>query len=106
MCIRDSNKPIYGSDDDYDACCDDDDEYGDCDCDEETDLDSLAIRNYVENKHENEQNPTLKQFQSRMQGSELTCGEILDIVRDFGYYVCENYGSPRSMWLVEPNPNQ
>lgn len=106
--VYEANKPIYGSDadDDYNACCDDNDEYGDCDCDEETDLDALAIRNYVENKHEDGQNPTLKQIQSRMKGSELTCGEILDIVRDFGYYVCENYGSPRSMWLVEPNPNQ
>ena len=64
--------------------------------------DALAIRNYIENKHEDGDSPTLKQIQSRMKGSELTCGEILDIATDLGYYVCESYDTPRSMWRVEP----
>jgi hypothetical protein len=106
--VYEANKPIYGSnDEEYGNDDDMEDEscYGDCEncsCDEETDLDTLAIRNYVENKHENGDYPTLKQIQSRMKGSELSCGEILDIVQELGYYVCEDYGSPRSMWKVEP----
>ena len=103
--VYEANKPIYGSNEELDE---DEGCGGDCDsCDcyeyeEEMSSDALAIRNYVENKHEDGDNPTLKQIQSRMKGSELTCGEILDIVTDLGYYVCESYGTPRSMWRVEP----
>jgi hypothetical protein len=34
----------------------------------------LAIRNYIENKHEQGEEPTLKQIQSRMKGYDLSCG--------------------------------
>jgi len=100
--VYEANKPIYGSNDDdvedeENTCCGDCDS---CDCDGE-DLVELAIRNYIENKHEEGESPTLKQIQSRMKGYELTCGEIFDIVNDMGYYICESYDCPRSMWKVE-----
>ena len=97
--IYEANKPIYGSDSDegdYDYNDSDDQDW-----DDEQNENVLAIRNYVENKHEVGESPTLKQIQSRMKGSELTCGEILDIVSDLGYYVAEDYGTPRSMWKVQ-----
>ena len=100
--VYEANKPIYGSNDDdvedeENTCCGD---YDSCDCDGE-DLVELAIRNYIENKHEEGESPTLKQIQSRMKGYDLTCGEIFDIVNDMGYYICESYDCPRSMWKVE-----
>jgi len=100
--VYEANKPIYGSNDDdvedeENTCCGDCDS---CDCDGE-DLVELAIRNYIENKHEEGESPTLKQIQSRMKGYDLTCGEIFDIVNDMGYYICESYDCPRSMWKVE-----
>jgi hypothetical protein len=104
--VYEANKPIYGSvedsDSDEDEGCSGD--CGSCDCYDEDEMssDALAIRNYIENKHEDGDYPSLKQIQSRMKGSELTCGEILDIVTDLGYYVCEEFGRPRSMWRVEP----
>lgn len=97
--IYEANKPIYGSDSDegdYDYNDSDDQDW-----DDEQNENILAIRNYIENKHEIGESPTLKQIQSRMKGSDLTCGQILDIVTDLGYYVAEDYGSPRSMWRVE-----
>jgi hypothetical protein len=105
--VYEANKPIYGSDND---CCEDDDCDYDCndyndsddqDWDDEQNENILAIRNYIENKHEDGEYPTLKQIQSRMKGSDLTCSEILDIVNDLGYYVAEDYGTPKSMWKVE-----
>lgn len=99
--VYEANKPIYGSDLDDDLDYDDYNDSDDQDWDEEQNENILAIRNYVENKHEVGESPTLKQIQSRMKGSELTCGEILDIVTDLGYYVAEDYGTPRSMWKVQ-----
>ena len=105
--VYEANKPSYGSDND---CCEDDDCDYDCndyndsddqDWDDEQNENILAIRNYIENKHEDGEYPTLKQIQSRMKGSDLTCSEILDIVNDLGYYVAEDYGTPKSMWKVE-----
>jgi len=114
--IYEANKPIYGSD--SDDCCEDDCCEDDCghDCSEGCDYDSdydepleelpndyLSIRNYIENKHEDGECPMLKQIQSRMKGSELTCGEIQDIVIDLGYDIFEDEDLPRSMWRVEFN---
>jgi len=113
--IYEANKPIYGSnscEDCDDSCEDCDDSCEDCGCDYDSDYDEpledlpndwLAIRNYIENKHENGECPMLKQIQSRMKGSELTCGEIQDIVLDLGYDVFEDEDTPRSMWRVEFN---
>jgi hypothetical protein len=129
--IYEANKPIYGSD--SDDCCEDDNCDYDCDLsdDDNYDLDEygepkvtlpenyddddynepledmpndyLSIRNYIENKHEDGECPMLKQIQSRMKGSELTCGEIQDIVIDLGYDIFEDEDLPRSMWRVEFN---
>ena len=73
-----------------------------CDCHEEddSDMETIAIRNYIENKHENGEEPTLKQIQSRMKGYELTCGEIYDIVLDIGYDFVGDDDTPRSQWKV------
>ena len=99
--VYEANKPIYGSDSDEDDHYDDYNDSDDQDWDDEQNENILAIRNYIENKHEVGESPTLKQIQSRMKGSELTCGEILDIVTDLGFYVAQDYGKPRSMWRVE-----
>jgi hypothetical protein len=87
--VYQANKPIYGSDQDEDS----DEEYEvDMDGWEEVaqddyDADELNIRNYVENKHENGEEPTLKQIQSRMKGSGLTCGAILNILENHDFMV-------------------
>tara|TARA_Y100001973_G_C5189118_1_gene329752 strand:+ start:478 stop:1545 length:1068 start_codon:yes stop_codon:yes gene_type:complete len=95
------NQPIYGSSDE-DELCDED-----CGCDEhevdDSDFDNLAIRNYVENKHEDGEFPSLKQIQSRMKGSNLTCANILYIVEELGFYVETDEDVPQSKWQVYPN---
>jgi hypothetical protein len=53
----------------------------------ESDATRLAIRNYVENKHEDNTEPTVKQIQSRMKGTTLTSQEIVDIVEELGFEV-------------------
>jgi len=102
--VYEANKPIYGSnDDDFDE---DDECFGDCencschDEEDDSDMETIAIRNYIENKHEVGEEPTLKQIQSRMKGYELTCGEIYDIVLDIGYDFVGDDDTPRSQWKV------
>ena len=53
----------------------------------ESDATRLAIRNYIENKHEEDAQPTVKQIQSRMKGTTLTSQEIIDIVEELGFEV-------------------
>ena len=53
----------------------------------ENDATRLSIRNYVENKHEEDTQPTIKQIQSRMKGTTLTSQEIVDIVEELGFEV-------------------
>ena len=53
----------------------------------ESDATRLAIRNYIENKHEDNTEPTVKQIQSRMKGTTLTSQEIVDIVEELGFEV-------------------
>ena len=53
----------------------------------ESDATRLAIRNYIENKHEDSTEPTVKQIQSRMKGTTLTSQEIIDIVEELGFEV-------------------
>jgi hypothetical protein len=81
--VYDANKPIYGSDAD-----DEDYDYGEDDWDEDTDTDNLIVRNYVENKHEQGVEPTLKQIQSRLK-SGYTCVELADIVSNLGFEVVD-----------------
>jgi hypothetical protein len=96
------NQPIYGSNDDED-CCEDEDCDFECSEVSDEDFDNLAIRNYVENKHEDGEYPTLKQIQSRMKGSSLTCKSLTDIVEELGFYVESDEDNPLSSWRVYPN---
>ena len=85
--VYEANKPIYGSDEDYDW-----DEGGDHfeheDSDSwEDDSIRLMIRNYIENRFDEGSTPTLKQVQSRLKGEKITCSEIAEIAEDLGYSV-------------------
>lgn len=89
--VYEANKPIYGSNDEDDLS-DLDEEWEEVEQDDldDYDADELNIRNYVENKHENGEEPTLKQIQSRMKGSGLTCGTILNILENHDFMVENN----------------
>ena len=85
--VYEANKPIYGSNDDDDLS-DLDEAWEEVEQDyDDYDADELNVRNYVENKHENGEEPTLKQIQSRMKGSGLTCLAILDILYNHDFMV-------------------
>ena len=73
----DSTEDVLGESDNYSF---DDDSY-------ESDATRLSIRNYIENKHEDNSEPTIKQIQSRMKGTTLTSQEIVDIVEELGFEV-------------------
>ena len=93
--VYEANKPIYGSDaDDY---ADDEDEgrdylYDDDGMDDDEELTHLAIRNYIENKHMEGYNPTIKHIAdlkvSRDDG--LRCSDIARLVEDLGFDLEEN----------------
>ena len=73
---------------DSDFSFDDEDYQEDEDCDEvEYNPDNLSIRNYIENKHNEGVEPTLKQIVSRMRNSGLTCSDVKHIVLDLGFEV-------------------
>ena len=79
---REWEKPVY-VDEDYDYESDWDEEYEDeseDSWDEELSANELAIRNYIENRHAEGINPTIKQVQSRMKGISLSSKEIIAIV--------------------------
>ena len=95
--VYEANKPIYGSNDDSDDFVED---YDVDDSDWEQDSVRLMIRNYVENKHEQGENPTLKQIQSRMKGESLSCREIASIVEDLGFEVGDDEEVPLSQQRV------
>jgi len=117
--VYEANKPIYGSDEN--DCIDEDDDYdyddlhgkysrrdeGDIalseNYDDEDFGDQLTIRNYIENSHEDGDRVTLKSIQELMvsRGSELTCGEIFDIVIDLGFSIFEDEDVARSLWEVQ-----
>jgi hypothetical protein len=117
--VYEANKPIYGSDEN--DCIDEDDDYdyddlhgkysrrdeGDIalseNYDDEDYGDQLTIRNYIENSHEDGDRVTLKSIQELMvsRGSELTCGEIFDIVIDLGFSIFEDEDIARSLWEVQ-----
>lgn len=115
--VYEANKPIYGSDEN--DCIDDDYDYDDLhgkysrrdegdialseNYDDEDFGDQLTIRNYIENSHEDGDRVTLKSIQELMvsRGSELTCGEIFDIVIDLGFSIFEDEDVARSLWEVQ-----
>jgi hypothetical protein len=95
--VYEANKPIYGSNDDVNDFVEDYDEEESV---WEEDSVRLMIRNYVENKHEQGEDPTLKQIQSRMKGESLSCREIASIVEDLGFEVGDNEDVPLSQQRV------
>jgi hypothetical protein len=94
--VYEANKPIYGSNEDEGVDSPDSWE----DESEDYDADALNVRNYVENKLADGLNPTLKQVQSRMKGSGLTCKDIAVLLSDLGYFVDENEDAPLSQSKV------
>jgi len=98
--VYEANKPIYGSNDEDDLS-DLDEEWEEVEQDyDDYDADELNVRNYVENKHENGEEPTLKQIQSRMKGSGLTCLAIFDILRNHDFMVENDENKPLSQQRV------
>ena len=116
--VYEANKPIYGSnsdDDNWDEHDDDhsfdedegrdylydDDGMDDSDVDvvdnqtplgEDLDMVDLAIRNYVENKHEQGVNPTIKNIADTKacRDENVRCRDIVCIVTDLGFKVERN----------------
>lgn len=106
--VYNHNQPIYGSndEDEYEHEYECEGDCDSCDCDEvdDDDYDNLAIRNYIENKHDSGEFPTLKQVQSRMKGSTLTCADIQVIAEeDLGYYIEADEDFAQSQWKIYPN---
>ena len=124
--VYEANKPIYGSDDDEDTdyddydeeeeydyvdrdygdlpdlsdntCCDDDDSCVACDDDMDQTDDSLdaSIRNYVEEKISQGENPTLNQITALRvcKKNNLTCKNLLSILNRLGFAVEDNEDIP------------
>ncbi len=99
--VYEANKPIYGSNDD--DCCDDNDCDYDCDLEEveqddnlNSDLVNLAIRNYLENKLEAGQRPTLKNIADLRvcKDNGIRCADISDKVERMGFVVESNDEKP------------
>ena len=92
--VYEYNKPLYNPDDE--DCCDDEDCDFDCVEDEDDyddeDLTNLAIRNYVENKHEQGVNPPLKNVRSIKvcRDGDLRCKDVARILEDFGFILENN----------------
>lgn len=89
--IYEANKPIYGSNDDLDEvtdCCDEV-----CECGEDDmDLTHLAIRNYIENKHIEGYNPTIKHIADLKVARDdgLRCADVARLVEDLGFELEED----------------
>lgn len=65
------------------------DDYDDVELNED-DINKLQIRNYINNRHSNGVNPTVKQVQSRMKGITLSCADIILIAESLGFEVETN----------------
>ena len=104
--VYEYNKPIYNSDsDDEDFDCDEDfDE--EIESDEWSDDDStrLALRNYIENKHEAGVNPPLKNVRSLKvcRDSDLRCKDVANILMDLGFVLEDNEDKVFSELTVLP----
>ena len=89
--VYEYNKPIYNDDDE--DCCEDEDCDFDCDDDwDEEDTTKLALRNYVENKHEEGVNPPLKNVRSLQacRDAGLNCEDVAHILSDLGFILESN----------------
>jgi len=91
--VYEYNKPIYNDsdEDDVDGDWDDYDADADFDSDEgwESDATKLAIRNYVENKHGEGTEPSVKQVRSlkAVRDAGLNTSEVGDILDQLGFEV-------------------
>jgi hypothetical protein len=94
--VYEANKVIYNDDDeDYDSddYADDDDDGLDDDSndvvDEDLNVTDLAIRNYVENKHYDGVNPTIKNIADTKvcRDEGIRCKDVVCIVTDLGFRV-------------------
>jgi hypothetical protein len=99
--VYEANKPIYGSDsddydsDDYKDDCDegrdylnDEDGYDEDGYDDDEDFTTkLAIRNYVENKHDNGEFPSVKMVRSLqvVRDAGLSTAEVGDVLDQLGF---------------------
>lgn len=107
--VYEPNKPIYGSDEDYDHddseikgdwdCCEDDD----YECEHEEDMTArLAVRNYIENKLANGEEVTLKLISSlktcREEGWRVR--DVAVLVEELGFKLLENDDEIMSNWRV------
>ena len=111
--VYEANKPIYGSDDDVDADDYDEEEdydyvdYDDVDLpdlsdDDDYDMDQTddsldtSIRNYVEDKISQGENPTLNQITALRvcKKNNLTCKDLLSILDRLGFAVEDNDDIP------------
>jgi hypothetical protein len=115
--VYEANKVIYGSDNDF---CDDedydsddydddegrdylnnedddfdDDDVPEGDCDNfSQDMAKLAIRNYIENKHEQGINPTINHIASLQicRDEGFRCRDVASIVKDLGFNMEDDHG--------------
>jgi len=111
--VYEANKPIYGSDDDVDADDYDEEEdydyvdYDDVDLpdlsdDDDYDMDQTddsldtSIRNYVEEKISQGENPTLNQITALRvcKKNNLTCKNLLSILNRLGFAIEDNDNIP------------
>jgi hypothetical protein len=111
--VYEANKPIYGSDDDVDADdYDEEDDYDyvdyddvdlpdlsdddDYDMDQTDDSLDTSIRNYVEEKISQGENPTLNQITALRvcKKNNLTCKNLLSILNRLGFAIEDNDNIP------------
>lgn len=119
--VYEYNKPIYNNPDEGD-CCDDEDCDFDCDdwdeYDEEADFDSdfevtdeenfttkLAIRNYVENKHDEGKFPSVKQIRSLkvVRDAGLNTAEVRVFLSELGFVLEDDEDKALTDKLVLPS---
>ena len=103
--VYEYNKPIYGSDSDDEDLGDD---WDDCDdeesWDDEENLTNLALRNYVENKHEQGIYPPIKNVRSLQicRDAGLNVSSVASILEESGFLLEDNEDKVLSELKVLP----
>mgnify|MGYP003979091653 CR=1 FL=1 len=103
--VYEYNKPIYGSDSDDEDLGDD---WDDCDdeesWDDEENLTNLALRNYVENKHEQGIYPPIKNVRSLQicRDAGLNVSSVASILEESGFLLEDNEDKVLSELQVLP----
>jgi hypothetical protein len=96
--------PKVNDDEDYDEDYEEDEEDDEYDY-EYDDVDDLTeteekVYAYIDTKHEDGVYPTLKQVQSRMKGTHLSCSEIAEMAEDLGFSVENDEDVAMSQWRI------